>query len=173
MDLVDQSVKLLTEPSADFAAAREPSWSPFGNQIVFAKKRLDTYQIWSMTDVGQGEQQIAGGGQAFWDFAPVWSADGKTIFYTERNAEGPVLPWIMSIDYEKRGTGESQRLRLGPLPVEHPRVSPDGLWLLFEAKSPEENRDIYFSGIGGDERRRITTDPGIDFDPAWRPASLP
>ena len=33
LDLMDQSVKRLTEPSADFAAARQPAWSPFGNQI--------------------------------------------------------------------------------------------------------------------------------------------
>jgi len=173
MDLVDQSVKRITEPSADIEEARQPAWSPFGNQILFAKKRVGAYQIWSVTDAGQGEQQIARGGQQYWDFSPVWSSDGQYIYYTERNAEGPVLPWIMTIAYERRNTEEGIRLGVSPLPVEHPHISPDGLWLIFEGKSPEENRDIFLAMITGEMRTRITTDPGIDFDPVWRPSYLP
>lgn len=169
LDLIDQSVKLVTEPSVDFDAARQPAWSPFGNQIAFTKKRVDTFQIWSVTDAGQGQQPISVGGQQYWDFAPAWSADGKIVYYTERNAQGPVQPWIMALPYEKRGTGPSTRLRLGPLPVEHPQVSPDGLWVLFEGKSADENRDVFVALLSGDQRTRTTADPGIDFDPAWRP----
>jgi Tol biopolymer transport system component len=169
LNLIDQSVQRLTDPSADFVAARQPAWSPFGNQIVFTKRRLDTYQVWTVTDAGQGQQQIARGGQQYWDFSPAWSPDGATIYFTERNAAGPVLPWIMSIAYEKRDTGESTRLKLGPLPVEHPHISPDGLWILFEGKSADEDRDIFYAFITGDQRIRVTTDPGIDFDAVWRP----
>jgi serine/threonine protein kinase/Tol biopolymer transport system component len=173
LDLIDQSVRRLTEPGADFEEARQPAWSPFGNQILFTKKRVGAYQIWSITDAGQGEQQIARGGQQYWDLSPVWSADGQLIYYTERNAVGPVLPWIMSIAYERRNTEESTRMSLGPLPAEHPQVSADGLWIIFEGKSPEENRDIFIATMTGEMRSRITTDPGIDFDPAWRPKLQP
>jgi Tol biopolymer transport system component len=173
LNLVDQSVSRLTEPSPDFAGARQPAWSPFGNQILFTKRRVDTYQIWSMTDAGQGQQQISRGGQRYWDFTPVWSPDGQLIFYTQRNAEGPVLPWIMSLAYERRNTEQSARLSLSPLPAEDPDVSPDGLWLVFEGKSPEENRDIFIASITGENRVRITTDPGIDFHPVWRPSHAP
>jgi serine/threonine protein kinase/Tol biopolymer transport system component len=169
LNLIDQSVRRITDPSPDYDGARQPAWSPFGNQIAFTKKRVDTYQIWSVTDAGQGQQQIASGGQQFWDFSPAWSADGKTVYYTERNAQGPVLPWIMSIAYELRGTAGGSRVRLSPLPVEHPHISPDGQWILFESKSPDENRDIFYATINGDQRTRLTTDPGIDFDPVWRP----
>jgi Tol biopolymer transport system component len=169
LNLIDQSVKRLTEPSADFDAARQPAWSPFGNQIAFTKKRVDTFQIWSVTDAGQGQQPISVGGQQYWDFAPAWSADGKTVFYTERNAQGPVQPWIMALPYEKRGAGPGTRVRLGTLPVEHPQISPDGLWVLFEGKSADENRDVFVAMLSGDQRARTTVDPGIDFDPAWRP----
>jgi Tol biopolymer transport system component len=172
MNLLDQSVIRITEPTAGFQAARQPAWSPFGNQIVFTKKRVDSYQIWAITDAGQGEQQIAGGGQKYWDFSPAMSPDGNVVFYTERNAEGPVLPWIMSIPYERRNTAETTRLALTPLPVEHPDVSPGGFWIVFEGKSPEENRDIFYATVDGDQRTRITTDPGIDFDPVWRPIPL-
>jgi len=170
LDLSDQSVRRITEPSADYDEARQAAWSPFGNQLVFTIRRVDAYQIWSITDAGQGEQQIARGGQQYWDFAPAWSADGRIIFYTRRNSSGPILPWIMKIAYEQRNTEDSSRLGLSPLPVEHPNVSPDGLWIIFEGKSPEENRDIFIATSSGEMRTRITTDPGIDFDPVWRPA---
>ena len=173
LDLIDQSVSRITDPTADFAEARQPAWSPFGNQIVFTKKRVDAYQIWSITDAGQGEQQIARGGQQYWDFSPAWSADGQFIYYTQRNSTGPVLPWIMSIAYERRNTEDSRRLSLSPLPVEHPQVSPDGYWIVFEGKSPDENRDIFIATTAGQMRTRVTTDPGIDFDPAWRPVRTP
>ncbi len=171
LDLVDQSVRRLTEPSTDFSQARQPSWSPFGNQLLFTKKRVDAYQIWSITDAGQGEQQIARGGQQYWDFSAVWSPDGLFIYYTERNASGPVLPWIMSIAYEKRNSEKGTRLGLTPLPVEDPQISPDGLWILFEGKSLEENRDIFIATLAGEQRTRVTTDPGIDYDPTWRPGN--
>jgi Tol biopolymer transport system component len=174
MDLMDQSVKRLTDPSPDFDAARQPAWSPFGNQIAFAKKRVDTYQIWTVTDAGQGQQPISRGGQQYWDFAPAWSPDGKTLFFTERNAEGPVLPWIISLPYELRDSGSSRRIELGPLPVERPQISADGLWIVFEAEGPDDNRDVFFAAAkGGGQRTRITTDPGVDFDPTWRPALSP
>lgn len=169
INLADQTVTRLTDPSTDFDVARQPMWSPFGNQLLFTKKRAGAYQIWSVTDAGQGQQQIVRSGQTFWDYWPVWSPDGKTIAFTERNAQGPVSPWVMSIPYENRGSSSSAQITINPLPVQNLRYSPDGQWFAFEGKNAEENRDIYYSTIGGAERTRLTTDPGVDFDPVWRP----
>lgn len=172
-NLQDQSVTRLTDPSPDFDAARQPSWSPVGNQIVFSKKRAGAYQIWTMTDAGKGQQQIVRSGQAFWDYLPVWSADGKTVLFTQRNAEGPVLPWAMSIAYEDRNTATASRLEISPLPAEDLHYSPDSLWVVFEGKSQDENRDLFYATIAGQQRTRLTKDPGVDFDPAWRPIVNP
>ena len=169
MNLADQSVTRLIAPSADFDSARQPSWSPFGNQILFAKKRAGAYQIWSVTDAGQGEQQIVRSGLQYWDYGPIWSPDGKTVSFTERNAEGPVLPWPMSIPYEGRDTAAAKQVRIRPLPAANVHYSPDGKWFVFEGYSPDNNMDIFYATITGDQRTRLTTDPGMDFDPAWQP----
>ena len=98
---------------------------------------MDAYQIWSITDAGQGEQQIARGGQQYWDFSPVWSPDGQFIYYTERNASGPVLPWIMSIAYEQRNSEKSTRLWIeSPCRLRTPQISPDGLWITVRRQEP-------------------------------------
>ena len=172
ISLDDESVTRLTDTSADLPT-RQPAWSPFNNQIVYAIKRFAAYQIWAMTDTGQGPQQILRSGQLFWDYQPVWSPDGQMISFTERNAEGPVLPWPMSIAYEDRDSSAAARIKISPLPVENMHYSPDGLWLVFEGRSADENRDIFYADVTGQERVRLTKDPGVDFDPAWRPAIQP
>jgi TolB protein len=167
--LADQSVVRLTEPTADFDIARQPSWSPAGNQVLFSKKRAGAYQIWAVTDSGHGEQQIIRSGQQYWDYLPIWSPDGTTISFSERHSEGPVLPWVMAIAYENRDTSAGEQIQIKPLPVEHIHYSPDGKWFVFEGKSENNNLDIFYSTITGAQRTQVTTDPGFDFDPAWRP----
>jgi TolB protein len=169
MDLANQSVIRLTEPTADFDVAREAAWSPFGNQILFAKKRLGSYQVWTVTDAGQGEQQIARSGQTFWDYLPLWSPDGKSVLFSERKSAGPVLPWLMSIPYEQRGSSLTAQFPVFPLPVEHAQFSPDGKWIVYAGQTTPINPDVFFTPANGGERIRLTTDPGQDFDPAWRP----
>lgn len=169
MNLDDQSVTRLTDTTSD-VPTRQPSWSPFGNQIVYVVKRVGAYQIWTMTDTGQGQQQIVRSGQQFWDYLPVWSPDGKTIYYTERNAQGPVRPWAMEILYEDRNN-PGNHTDFGPLPIVHLKFSPDGQWFVFEGLSEDNNRDLFYMTLTGDQRTRLTKDPGKDFDPAWRPVS--
>lgn len=168
MNLADRSVIRLTNTNAD-EQARQPSWSPLNNQIVYSYFRFGAYQIWAMTDAGQGPQRIVQSGPQYWDYFPVWSPDGKTVLFTERNSSGPVLPWEMGINYENRAKSSANLVKLNPRPVENVHYSPDGQWLAFEYLNTDNNRDIYYSVVNGDQRTRLTSDPGTDFDPTWRP----
>jgi Tol biopolymer transport system component len=123
-----------------------------------------------MTDTGQENVQLARSGQDLWDFLPTWSADGKSIFFSQRRL-GPTRPWLMKVNYEDL-TQDPTRLNF-PTPIEDVQVSPDGLWLVFEGMDSEGNRDIYFMTVAGSGRTRLTNDPKADFDPAWRPMQNP
>jgi len=162
------AITQLTTVTNDVQENSQPAWSPFGNQIVYTVKRFDTYQVWAMSDTGQGNAQIARSGQNFWDFLPVWAPDGATILFSQRDVGVASRPWLMSIRYEDRETKDPVRLDL-PRPIEDVQFSPDGLWLVFESTDSEGNRDIYIMTASGGNRTRLTNDPTVDFDPAWRP----
>jgi Tol biopolymer transport system component len=163
------AITRLTTVSGDVQENSQPSWSPFGNQIVYTAKRVNAFQIWAMNDTGQGNTQIAHSGQQFLDFLPIWTQDGSTILFSQRQTS-PSRAWLMSIRFEDRDSKEPTRLDL-PRPIEDVEFSPDGLWMAFESMDNDGNRDVYFMTTSGGSRTRLTNDPAVDFDPAWRPTT--
>ena len=164
------AITRLTTVSGDVQENSQPSWAPFGNQIVYTVKRVNAYQIWVMSDTGQGNVQIARSGQQYIDYLPVWTPDSSTILFSQRDAGVVSRAWLMSIKYEDREAKNPTRIDI-PRPVEDVEFSPDGLWLVFEGMDNDGNRDIYFMTASGGSRTRLTNDPAVDFDPAWRPTT--
>lgn len=164
------SVIRLTNSTGDVENS-QPSWSPQGDLIAYTVKRFGAFQVWAMSDTGQDKVQLVRSGQQLWDYLPIWSTSGQTIFFNQRNL-GPTRPWLMSIRFEDFETAQPTRLDL-PTPIEDVEFSPDGLWILFESTNGDGNRDIYYSTVTGGNRTRLTDDPMIDFDPAWRPGQVP
>ncbi len=154
--------------------AHQPAWNPFGSQIAYVLKRQGVSQIWITTDgdvnMDKPNTQLVQSGNKAMDSSPVWSPDGMYIVFNQTNFDGSAPYKAMSIRYEDRGTNQAVQLNLEPWPVVDIGFSPDGQWLCFESW-PEKpiNQDIYITSVSGANRSRLTTDPGYDFDPVWRP----
>ena len=169
LDVESLDITLLTN-TPDSIDSSQPAWSPDGSRIAYTVRRVGTYQVWAMAADGQEAVQLARSGQELWDFLPVWSADGKTVFFNQRR-QGPFRPWLMKVNYED--LSQAPRRLDFVTPIEDISISPDGFWMAFEGMDMEGNRDIYFMTVAGSGRTRLTTDPRIDFDPAWRPVPAP
>lgn len=167
LSLESMAITRLTTATGNVESNQHPAWSPDGSLITYTVKRVGAYQVWAMTDTGQEKVQLARSGQQLWDFLPVWSPDGKTVFFSQRWAS-TTRPWLMKVTYEELGL-DPVRLNF-PTPIEDVEVSPDGIWLVFEGRDNSTgNWDIYFMTTAGSGRTRLTNDPQVDFDPAWRP----
>jgi serine/threonine protein kinase/Tol biopolymer transport system component len=167
LDVDSLEIILLTNTTGAIESS-QPSWSPDGARIAYTVKRVGTYQVWSMSEDGQEAVQLARSGQDLWDYLPAWTPDGKTVFFNQRRP-GAFRPWLMRMDYEDPDPTQEARRMNFTTPIEDVTFSPDGLWLVYEGMDGEGNRDIYFMTVAGSGRTRLTNDPKIDFDPAWRP----
>ncbi len=171
INLVDSSLQKLsptTKPD------KQPSWSPSGTQIAFVRQFLSS-QIWIMSDNGQFQSQFSPLGPLnnFW---PSWSPDGQIIFYSQSNQE-QFFPWLVYRRYEDRDTSIETRIPVTTSvaesgPFVQVRPSPDGTMLAYESWPDGDNHDIYIMNANGSNLQRLTTDPGVDCGPAWRPFAL-
>jgi Tol biopolymer transport system component len=163
------------------SGARMPAWNPLGGLIAFVLRRMNANQIWTTTDSGANTErppvQLVVSGNLLSDTLPVWTPDGQYVVFdqTKFAADGTAAPaWLMKIRYEDRALQKAKRMEeIKPLPVVDVSYSPDGQWMAFESwPDIPVNQDIYIATITGANRIRLTTDPGYDFDPVWRPIIL-
>ena len=144
----------------------QPEWSPDGDYLAFISTRRGPFQIWIMSADGSGATLFSRSG-SLKNSNPVWSPDGRVILYTQSEVFGGV-PRLMAAGYKEGTFNEYQIPPLG-LPMREAVYSSDGFWLAFESWPEGENHDIYVMTNTGLFRQRLTDDPGLDFDPAWRP----
>ncbi len=170
LDVETQEATQLTKGASD-VQSRQPAWSPDGSQIVYSVKRFGVYQIWLMKSTGADAAQIVRSGTSFSDYLPTWSRDGSLILFNQRCVPTFCLQYIMSTSSTDRSNQQGKQVQLNVLPVEDVDYSLDGFWLAYEGEEPGQSKDIYIMSVTGANRTRVTTDNGLDFDPAWRPAA--
>jgi len=164
INLADQSVTPLTTVTSAFQS-RQPAWSPDSSAIVYTVKRSSLLRIWTMYADGTNQTQLLRNGGSSSDYLPAWSPDGSYILFSETNSKGTSPSSLVRLFLNSDKPPQTLTV---PIPVVDVNFSPDGQWIAYET-SDATNQDIYIYNLLDGTRQRLTTNPAVDFDPAWRP----
>jgi Tol biopolymer transport system component len=141
-----------------------PAWSPDGAWVLFLSGEHYNCHPYVVRSDGTGLKKLAdrGGYRGVIEFldvpdfhggssdTPVWSADGKSVFYTAKSGACVELFRIVL-----EGTPE-QLTRSAPGTLHyHPQPSPDGKWLLYGSKR-EGTRQLFLMRLADRVEHRLT-----------------
>jgi Tol biopolymer transport system component len=148
----------------------DPSWSPDGTKIAFARNSGSGFDIYTMNANGSGLQQLtASNGRD--DRYPTWSADGTRLAYSGyAGATGGKQILTMS------SAGGASTAIPGSGGGDQPAFNPDGTRIAYTAPeiaagSLTPNDEIFVSDLTGANRRNLTNNAGTsDRYPAWYPS---
>jgi TolB protein len=143
----------------------DPTWSPDGNQVLFASDRDGSIQLYSVTLRDGALHRITN--------LPAirgrsdWSPDGQFIVTYSGEAWHREL-YIMNAD----GSNVRQLTPSGGN-SQGPSFSPDGKWVVFTAYfdryGDDHGCEIYIIRIDGTDLRRLTDNEYCDYQPRWGP----
>jgi hypothetical protein len=138
-----------------------PSWSADGNRLVLVNtSRGDRPTLlWVFEDGSWPGAVPDPASRSQIVSSPDWSPRGALIAYA---VEQQV--WIVA--WDAKGYGAQQLTVVGP--NDDPDFSPDGGWITFESWREGANHEIYIMTSDGSQQTRLTTDSGLDYQPAWR-----
>ena len=165
---IELETKTTTNLSQNAAAESQPVWSPSGAEIIFVSQRAGLAELWIMPGTGGGGQKFSRSGSRE-DTHPDWSHDGEMILF-EQEIGG--ISRLVATLFDDRGVPENRVCPAGNLstsPMAEGRLSPDRSWIVFETWPTGSNHEIAVMSSACTNYKELTTDPGLDFDPAWRP----
>lgn len=147
-----------------------PNVSPDGRSVAFAAQTLQRLQFWEfqvhVLDLASGKTRaLDNSGGACW---PAWSPDGRTLANVLLATEPSTI--------QVRGADASAPRTLPPAPAlwhYYPEWSRDGRWLAMSvspAHHQGEDWDLAIAPADGSRPpQRLTTGPGNDRLPDWKP----
>ena len=143
----------------------DPTWSPDGNQILFASGSGGSVQLFVVNRNGNALRQVTN--------LPAirgrsdWSSDGQWIVTYSGPSWNREL-YIMNAD----GSNVRQLTPTGGN-SQGPSFSPDGKWVVFTAYfdnyGDDHGCEIYVIRIDGTDLRRLTNNDYCDYQPRWGP----
>ena len=147
-----------------------PDWSPSGKILTFVRQSLGA-QIYLMGDHGENPAQFNLSEGSLFSQHPTFTPDGQYIIFSQFKAN-TAIPYFLGMRVLDQGS--TKEIRIPPSgqnigPVSDPSISPDGFWIVFESWPDGKNHDIFRMLVNGGDRAQITSDPGFDFGPVWRP----
>jgi Tol biopolymer transport system component len=152
--------------STEYAFDNQPAWSADGKQIIFSSSNGNFTSLWVMDADGSNRKQFSASNN-YLNTNSSWSPDGMTVLFTQLTAVGGI-PRLMVAPFQFTDYTEF-RLGQESLPMREAVFSLDGYWIAYEGWMAGFSHDIYIMAVTGAGRQQVTTEPRIDFDPAWRP----
>lgn len=149
-----QPIRLLTS-----MAASDPSVSPDGRAVVFARRADDDpngkAQLWVIPSAG-GEPRLLTPPEYPWSVTrPSWSPDGRTIAFRAVTASPGI--WLMS------SSGTDLRPVLDdPVNDGYARWFPDGRRMVITRTLPAQQSDLWIIDLDRRSARQLTSHPAMD-----------
>lgn len=128
--------------------------------IAFSRRTGDYWQIWTIHPDGRGGRQITTSPSD--KRYPAWTGDGRRLLYRDNNNQAFVL---------HLATGQEDRILTTLGMIGSLAESPGGDRLLvvrFDA-TLKDHSNLWLTSMPGQEKRMLTRDAGLQYDPAWSP----
>jgi serine/threonine-protein kinase len=146
-----------------------PAWMPDGRHLLFVSNRDGPRDIYAvrLDAVGRTRGAPERVTTGLNPHSISLSADGSTLAYSRFDYRQNI--WQIAIpETGNVSVSEARQVTAGSQIVEGHRLSRDGRWLAFDS-NVEGSLDIYIRPAEGEERTRLTRDPGDDFNPDFSP----
>ena len=145
----------------------QPAFSPDSQSIAFRSERAGG-GIYVMGATGESVRRIADFG-----YSPSWSPDGTRIVVSTEAGDNPgarsgtAALWVVDVQ-----SGERKKIFDGDAVM--PRWSPNGHRIAFWALPILDagQRDVLTIPADGGEAVPVTSDPHVDWSPAWAPDGM-
>lgn len=123
----------------DASADISPVWSPDGRQIVFSSARKGPFDLYRKASDGtMPEQLLYADGRN--KIATSWSRDGNFLLFQQCCDTPHSSIWVLPLPKGANGpASEPYPLLKSPVDEAHAEFSPDGKWIVYEARVPEHS----------------------------------
>jgi len=155
--------------------ALQPAFSPDGNEVVFCwnGEKQDHYDIYRKLIGPGGPLRLTTGPMG--GFSPAWSPDGRYIaFYRDPPSGNRQVCVIPALGGPERPVAEVVRDGAVESDMNYPHRTlawaPDGRWLIVpDDPGGGQPPGLFLVSVDTGEKRRLTSAPGWDADPALSP----
>ncbi|MDQ1612851.1 MAG: hypothetical protein QOG00_2782 [Pyrinomonadaceae bacterium] len=140
-DKASEAVKILSGNSKELGWMLGVEWLRDG-RIIYGSTASGKEDIWLMNADGSNQKQLTT--TAWANFEPSVSADGRTMVYVSKAADGAPHLWKMNLE-----TGECAQFTNGVSEL-RPDISPDGRWVVYMLVDKDSPR-VWKTSIDGNE----------------------
>lgn len=137
-----------------------PTWSPDGRSVAYSTDVTGEQQI-AVRPAAGGAERILTHFPTGYLYAPLWSPDGARLAFSDNDHR----LWIAGLD----GAPPQQVAQDQYEEIHDQSWSPDGRWLAYSIKRPNQQRGIYLYEVAGARATLVSGSSDNDQTPVFSP----